>query len=219
MAANAAAPATRHHSGVDPSLYQASGYRGERPSPRVPGNHAPEVCTYLLGDLRALNQRLAAWPKGLVVNVNDRGARLANTTVVHPAGFGLADPGVAKAPRLEALGPATVRDQGAVDSALLRLAQVAVRHSAVVDALRRGPKGPGVGELVGGLRVLFSDPSFSKAMGAFSLKLVPLLLPPTDPDPTVWAALLNELSELIDLAEEAAFAPEGPVRSLESYLA
>ena len=219
MAANAADPATRHHSGVDPSLYQASGYRGDRPCPRVPGNYAPEVSTYLLGDLRALNQRLATWPSGLVVNVNDRGARLANTAVVHPADFSLADPGVAKAPRLEALGAAAGGDQPAVEAALLRLAQVVVRHSGSVAALHQGPKSPSVADLVGGLRVLFSDPSFSKVMGAYSLKLVPLLLPPTDQDPSGWAALVNELSELMELAEEAAFAPVDSFPGQESYLA
>jgi len=219
MAANAAAPAIRHHSGVDPSLYQASGYRGDRPCPRVPGNHAPEVSTYLLGDLRALNQRLATWPSGLVVNVNDRGARLANTTVVHPADFSLADPGREKMPRLEALGPAAGGDQPAVEAALLRLAQVVVRHSAAVAALRERPTSAAVAELVGGLRVLFSDQAFSKAMGAYSLKLVPLLLPPTDQDPAVWTALANELAELMALAEEAALAPVESGPGLAAYLA
>jgi hypothetical protein len=152
-----------------------------------------------------------------VVNVNDRGARLANTRVVHPAALGLPDPVVAKAPRLRALAPPPESDDPAVDAALLRLAQVGFRHSAAIAALAKGESSP-VADVVGGLRVLFSDQAFAKVMGAFALKIVPLLLPPTDRDPAAWVRLVQELSELVALAEEAVLAAEelapGPMSGL-----
>jgi hypothetical protein len=217
LAASADAPHVRHHSGVDPTLYASSGYHAERPCPRVPGNYEPEVSTFLLSDVRALNRRLAEWPSGLIHNVNDRGVRIANTTVVHPRDLKLGRPAPDKAARLAALGGPPEGEASRAEAALQALAGVALRHSAQLDRLRRTLGQGRVGELVAGLRVLFSDPAFSRVLGAFSLKVVPLLLPPHEADATVWTALMDELAELVTLAETAVVEParvELPVAAL-----
>ena len=189
----------RHSSASDPSLYTASGFNGDRALPKVPGNYG-DVSTHIYGDLKALNDRLAEWPAGLVHNVNDRGAALANTTLVSPEGFYLPETTVSKSHRLAALGgpmetdPATRRVIAATVAALGR------QGVAAMPRLRSALQQGGIAALWPLLQPLFADREFAQCLGAFSLKCMPHLMPPVLDDRAFWTGILDEMAVLVTAA-------------------
>ncbi len=181
------------------SMYRESGDGPALDMPHVPGNHAKAVPTLAYGELRALNERLAAWPAGLVINVNDRGARLRNTTVVHPDAFTLAPAG-AKASRLAALTPIAPLAPAVLHAARNRVRLAATLGRTKAAEIRRTLEHRTPEAAAVALRQLFSDQTFAHVFGDYSLKLMPHLVPPIEPDPAPWHALLDELDELCALA-------------------
>lgn len=180
----------RHTSGTDAAMYRRSGFDAAQEHPTVPGNWEERVPTHALGDWRALDERLAGWPAGLVVNVTDRGARLSNTTVMRPEDWN--PPAGGAAVDLPA-APETVREEGAI-FARLRAAGESVgaavprARSALVSA---GPTGA-----VMELRRLLQQDEVARALGGFALKLMPHLLPPVEGGAEHWGGLLDELDQL-----------------------
>jgi hypothetical protein len=203
LAADVNDPTKRHHADADATIYAKSGYDPTQRNPMVPGNYVERLPTFMFGDWRTLDARVATWPANLVFNVNDRGARIRNTTLVHPAQFALVESGTGSkvdalarlrspaapegipasiAEKLRAAGAATAKAQPRLEAALAQ----------------RGPAG-----LVAELRPLFQNDDFAQVMGAFSLKLIPHLLPPTEGDREFWQTLLTELNDLARLTQLA----------------
>jgi hypothetical protein len=200
LAADATDPIKRHMSGADSTLYKDSGYDPARQLPKVPGNYVDKLPTFLLGDLRPLNARLSTWPSELVHNVNDRGAVLENTTLVHPDHF--------KAPKfegdiqstLEHLASPTITQDHIVKVALSRLRAAGAYGLDTIPMLRTLLAQGGPSDLVIGLRKLWCEEDFPEAMGAFSFKLMPHLTLPVEGDEVFWKKQLDELEDLVQLA-------------------
>jgi hypothetical protein len=200
LALDSTNPAQRHHAGVDATLYAKSNFNAAQEFPRVPGNHAREVLTHVFGDWRALDERLAGWPADLVVNVNDRGARLRNTTIVHPDRFTFESPVTDKVCALAGLAVPSAPDASVMHEAFSRLGDAGRHGASQIPALRAALERGGPPAVVAALRPLFAAQDFGRAMGAFSLKIMPHLVPPVEGDTAFWHALLDELAELAHLA-------------------
>ena len=199
LALNASGPPTRHHADVDKAVYVNSGFDETQQFPKVPGNFSPEVPTHVLGDWRQLDGRLAQWPAGLVWVVTDRGAKLANTTVMRPEDFALPATGQEKSALLARLPGATaappeilraVRGEYAQCSQLIRKCLPGIRAS-----LSRGDIPTTAKQLL----PLFTGGHTGMILGAFSLKLMPHLVPPLEEERKVWDALVAELAGLSEI--------------------
>ena len=189
----------RHHQAVSTELYAQSGFKAEVQHPRVPGNYAPTVPTHIQADWRALNSALASWPAGLVFNVIDRGARLANTTLVAPGNWVLPGGGEAKAERVGAL-TLTAAPESQVAAVLARVQAVAQARLAQVEALAALVAQDGPAAAQQAFRALLADDDFARLLGAFSLKLMPHLFPPVEGDAAFWQGLAAECLELTHIA-------------------
>jgi hypothetical protein len=206
LALDPSAPASRHNSAADATVYKASGFDASQKLPRVPGNYGADVATHIHGDLQALNRRLSIWPQELVFNVNDRGARLDNTTLVHPDRFSVGAPEGAKIPLLSRLAPPVDVPEAILSASMGSLRRIGESGCAAIEVLRcdldqRGPEA-----VCARLRQLFADRDFARALGSFSLKMMPHLTPPTEGDAALWSARLGELQELVRLASSVGVA-------------
>ncbi len=189
--------AQRHTTGADASLYAQSGFQAEQTYPEVPGNYSATVLTHVIGDWRALEQRLASWPAGLVINVNDRGARLGNTTLVHPSQFTFDGPAT-KVEWLSALSTSPTTAEAAAP--LARLQAAGRQGQAILPHLLAALKSGGPATLVPLLRRILADETTGRMLGGYALKLMPHLMPPVEGDEAFWSGLLDELAELVALA-------------------
>lgn len=196
----------RHHEAVETSLYQNSGFNSQQQFPLVPGNFSPEVPTHVIGDLRALDQRLAVWPAGLVRVVTDRGARLSNTTVVRSEEFVAPVSTAAKESMLARLPAASPPSEKSMRVVAGKLDPFGKRLVEWVPLLRKTLESRGAEAVVTALRSMFATPENGQMLGAYSLKLMPLLLPPIDPDPKFWRGIIGELEALGRQAVGAADA-------------
>jgi len=196
--------ARRHQSEADPALYAKSNYDPAAQLPRVPGNYSETVPCFALGDWRELDARLSARTEGTVFNVNDRGARLRGTTLIHPDRFTLASPALDKLARLSTLASVKAAEDAAAltasASALAKLRAVGVRCTEALPALRRAFNQGGASALAEAFRPLLLDPQIGRPLGAFSLKLMPHLIPPVEGDKAFWTNLLQEFETLAVLA-------------------
>jgi hypothetical protein len=209
LALNAEGALQRHHGAVETSLYANSGFNAEQEFPRVPGNFSAEVPTHVIGDWRALDRRLAGWPANLIWVVTDRGAKLSNTTVVRPEEFALPGGEVEKESRLRALAQpagASHDDLHVIAGKLARFGSYLVEWAPF---LRKTLKTAGRDALVKELRSLFATVENGQMLGAYSLKLMPHLLPPVDGDRAHWNTIVDELERLGRAAARAAAALKG----------
>jgi hypothetical protein len=201
LAVDAADPARRHHGEADPALYRASNYDPSASLPRVPGNYAESVPCFALGDWRELDARLAGRTQPPIYNVNDRGARLRGTVLVHPDRFGLEAPPGPKSARLAAMPPAE-QGPGVPAEALARLRSGGRRAADDAGRLRIALERGGPQALAEAFRQALSDAEIARLLGAFSLKLMPHLFPPIEGDASTWGVLLAEYTELARLAAD-----------------
>lgn len=190
----------RHTSGANASLYLQSGFDASQRHPEVPGNYAERVPSHAGSDWRQLDARLAAWPAGLVHNVTDRGARLSNTTLIHPASFSVAQPRNGAAARLAALPPPEPAPAAAWIEACGQLRTSAERILSALPSVRAGLADGGPERAALLLRPLLTDAMIGLTLGGFSLKLMPHLLPPTEGDIPLWQGLIDELAAIAHLA-------------------
>jgi len=192
----------RHTTGADPALYTQSGFDAGQRHPEVPGNYAERVPSHASGDWRELNARLATWPAGLVYNVTDRGARLSQTTVVHPADFTPPEPRAGAAERLAALPAPEPAPQQAWAQACAQLRDAGARAAATVPAAQAALATGGPGQVAAVLRPLLVDPLIGRMLGGFSLKIMPHLLPPIEGTTAEWQVLIEELGAIARLARD-----------------
>jgi Protein of unknown function DUF115 len=204
LALNAEGPIRRHHESVDAAIYANSGFDARQRFPRVPGNFTPEVFTHVIGDWRALDRRIAEWPKGLVSVVTDRGAKLRNTTVLRPEQFVLPAGELDKEQRLSALTeppPPTAESIRVVADKLNKFGDYLVHWA---PSLRLALETGGPNTLVDKLRPFFAFPENGQMLGAYSLKLMPHLLPPIEMDAELWRVMIGELENLGQHAKRGA---------------
>ncbi len=201
LAVDAANPAAHHSADADvgtdprdlPDLTALS---------RVPGNYAQDVPTFLCSAWRALDARLASWPPGLVHNVNDRGARLARTRLVHPSQFRLAPHSRAnKRAALAHLEAPTLVDPEAARVALAALGAQGTLGCRKLDGLRAAQARGGAAALAREMRCLLADPDLARALGSFTQRLRPHLDAKAVVDAEFWSEALDEFEELCCLAE------------------
>ncbi len=195
----------RHHRAADESLYTNSGFDAGQEFPCVPGNFSPEVLTHVIGDWRALNRRLAALPAGLVRVVTDRGARLSNTMVVRPEEFVLPmmlTPKDALLDAMRAVAPPAAPLKPIAD----KLDRIGQHLAGWMPFLQEVLEASGPALLVDHLRSFLAVPENAQILGAYSLKLMPHLLPPVVGEATEWKEIIEELGTLGRRAISAATA-------------
>jgi hypothetical protein len=73
-------------------------------------------------------------------------------------------------------------------------------------ALRKALETGGGNAVAGNLRSLFAVPEHGQMLGAYSLKLMPHLLPPVEEEGTDWRGMIDELESLGREAGRAAKA-------------
>ncbi len=191
-----------HQRHADPSLELKTPLNSNRPLPKVPGNYQDEIATPLFREWRALDARCAALPAGTLFNVTDRGARLSNTTLVHPEVFAPLEGGGAKEPRLDALDSPDAFDEVTWADARTALHVIAERATGILLEARQ--------ELAAGnhlgaadrLATMFREKEFSLLFGNFSLKLMPHLVRPERVDAEAWTQLIAECEMLVERARE-----------------
>ncbi|MGH8018572.1 MAG: 6-hydroxymethylpterin diphosphokinase MptE-like protein [Opitutaceae bacterium] len=201
LAADAADPVRRHAADSDPTIARGAGFATQQEMPLVPGNYVEGVPTFLYGELRAFNKRLGELPPGLVVNVNDRGARLASATLVHPGSFDLPARAEAKRRRLWQLAAPSVTDAEGVRAAFAEIGAQGAHGCREAAELRAHLSDGRAAEALAQLRRLFSNETFGRAMGSFALKIMPHLAAGMNDDGEFYAGLVDELEELCCLAE------------------
>jgi hypothetical protein len=197
-------PVQRHHRAVESSVYTQSGFNPDQSFPRVPGNFSPDVPTHVIGDWRALDRRLATWPADLVWVVTDRGARLRNTTPILPDQFTLPPATLEKHSLLAGLPPIPPPPPQPLSVASAKLEQFGASLASEAPALRQALDTRGLDAITGRLRTFLSTPEYGLMLGAYSLKLMPQLLPPIEQDATHWLSIINELESLGHRAVHAA---------------
>jgi len=199
LALNAGGPPTRHHADVDKAVYVNSGFDEAQQFPKVPGNFSPEVPTHVIGDWRQLNDRLAQWPEGLVWVVTDRGARLANTTVMRPEDLALPSSPLEKSALLARLPGATAAPPEALRTVMSEYAKCSELIRGYLPGIRAALARGDIPATAKQLLPLFSDKHTGMILGAFSLKLMPHLVPPLEEEREVWEALVAELASLSEI--------------------
>ena len=160
--------------------------------------------------MSTLDERLAARTSGTIINVNDRGARLRGTTLMHPAQFALAPTAGEKTAALAHLAAATEPNPALSARALAQLrsgAEVGVR---ALPSLRAVWKNGGPTALAEAMRQVIIAPDFGPVLGAFALKLMPHLVPPIEGDAMLWQSLLKEFEELTILAHTGRLPSAAP---------
>ena len=200
LAVDEANPARRHQKNADPTLYLKSNYDPTAQLPRVPGNYSDTVPCFAFGDWQELDARLAARSDSAVFNVNDRGARLRGTILMHPDHFVLNAPTGSKHEALCQLSSNATDSGSAPETALVRLRDVGETWRGALPSLRRALETGGPAGLAEAFRPILLHPADGRALGAFALKLMPHLVPPIEEDPTLWRTLLVEFEELSALA-------------------
>jgi hypothetical protein len=189
-----------HQRHADPSLELKTPLHIDRPLPKVPGNYQDEIATPLFREWRALDARCAALPAGLLLNVTDRGARLSNTTLVHPEVFAPPEGGGAKEPRLETLAAPEAFDAATWADARTAFRAIADRAAGVIlEARQELAAGNHLGA-AGRLAAAFCEKEFSLLFGNFSLKLMPYLVRPERVEAGAWKPLIAECEALVELA-------------------
>jgi len=189
----------RHHSDVDKSTYANSGFNAKQNFPRVPGNFADTVPTHVLGDWKALDERIVGYPEGTVIVVSDRGAKLRNTTVIRPEELSLPLTSVSPKDKLDSLPEPAETARASITQIKIKINQFGKNMESVLPQLRRQVQSGAIQEVVQWFRRLLVMEDAGKMLGAYSLKLMPCLLPPVETDKAFWENILNELEELVRL--------------------
>lgn len=205
LAVDPARQARRHQQDADPSLYSNSNYDPTATLPRVPGNYADTVPCFALGDWRQLDARLATRTDRRYYNITDRGARLSGCTVIHPDAFSLDAPSGAKLPLLAALPSGTPADP----AVLAKIHALGARCAQSLPTLHQALAQSGPAALAEAFRPLLRDPDTARVLGAYALKLMPHLMPPTEGDTALWQGLLEEFAELCALLQKPASPAQG----------
>lgn len=172
--------------------------------PKVPGNYQEEIATPFLREWRLLDQRCAQLAPGRVLNVTDRGARLRNTTLVHPDRFSPSGEKAAARTRLAQLPPAEPIGHEQWTAIVKAVQRAAQSGTAAVDDAKHAIQRGNTHRAVKRLTHAFQDRAFSALMGSYGLKVMPHLLQPDEDKPEFWRTLVDECETLVALAKRMA---------------
>jgi hypothetical protein len=201
MASSPDQPGRRHTLDSDPSIERGSGFESQTEFFTVPGNFDERVPTFMFGELKALNEAFACFPQGHVINVNDRGARLENATLMTPGDFHLEFLEYDKRKTLSQLPASETESLETLRAAMSELGAAGAKGCRLAASARAALDGNEVAAAASMLRELFATGNFGRSMGAFALKVMPHLTPPVSGDPAFWRGLIDELEELSCLAQ------------------
>lgn len=167
---------------------------------REPGNHHPEAPILRNREWQALDSKCAESPAGILFNVTDRGARLRNTTVIHPSSWLIPEPDRAKEAPLSMLAtPDSVCERDwrmartTITAAATQAAEWVAQARAAFEA----------GQIQRGAELLarpFRDQRCHLVFGHYRRRIVPHLVRFNEVDAELWPQLLDESSELVTLA-------------------
>lgn len=191
-----------HQQHFDTALLGDERFKAHGNYPKVPGNYQEQIPTPFLREYRLLDARCAELPPGLVTNVIDRGAKLRNTTVLHPDNFTVAPATVDKAERLAALAPLDSMTDGEwrkAAQAVQRAANgVAGKVNEAWNALHRGQQPRAVRLLADA----FQNAAFRNLMGNYGLKVMPYLVQGGEGSAEFWETQIAECRKLIALTKD-----------------
>jgi hypothetical protein len=168
--------------------------------PTVPGNFQEKVATPFFQEWSKFDSRCSGLPRGLGVNVIDRGARIRNTTVVRPADFALASRGESKAARLARLGAADSIPEADARKLFDNIRRVAAATNPMIAEAREALKQKQLNRVAGLLVHAFTQKPFSQLMGNYTLKVIPHLLRSETVECDQWDQLITETGDLLALA-------------------
>ena len=195
---------SRHFESVDESIYANSGFKSGSILPLVRGNYEEKVPAFDCGDLRRLGERLASRKHPIIFNVNDRGAHIDGARLVHPVDFENQCPfeytGCMSPPDTKSLMNIE-QVKGRNEELILVLREVSRKAVNHLPRLKKSFKKGGSAALVADFRQLLQDKQLGRFLGAFSLKLMPHLVPPITSTPGVWESLLLEYEKLVLMAK------------------
>ena len=190
---------------ADSSIYQNSGFQADTIQPMVQGNYAKKLPTQLLPDIHALNQRLNDWPENLVYNVNDGGAKLHNTTLIHPDQFRPRPAVLEIEQRLILLPPSTCSPEKQLQAIGQVFRESGLLLADKLPSLHQIFNEQGAEHLANALRDIWSHDDIANSTGAYSFKLLPHLMHPISEDTAFWIQQLEEINELSKLMIETDF--------------
>jgi hypothetical protein len=173
----------------------------EKTYPKVPGNYQAEIATPIFAEWSYLDNRCAALQPGLVHNVIDRGARLRNTTLVHPDNFAADPTWPDKSHPLGQLAAAESIDEhdwGRLRDTVVRLARKAEKF---ITLARSELKSGRQQRAVQALATLFGDKQFVLIFGNYTTKMLPHFVRSAAANPQLWHRLIDECHELRTLAK------------------
>jgi hypothetical protein len=194
----------RHFETADELIYANSGYKSGSILPLVRGNYEEQVPAFDCGDLRRLGERLASRKHPIIFNINDRGAHIEGTRLVHPADFKNQFPfelteGISPLNMELLLNGEHVKGKFEELTSVLR--EVSRKAVNQLPRLKKSFKKGGGVVLAADFRKLLQDQNLGRFLGTFSLKLMPHLVPPIEITPSLWESLLLEYEKLVLIAK------------------
>ena len=163
---------------------------------KVPGNYRAEVATHVYRDWHYFDHRCAGLPPGLVHNVTDRGARLRNTRLIHPADWALPAAGADKASRLELLAPARALTGPEAAKLQRHLAGLAQNAAARIAQARHELAHGQSEKAFLAYSALFQDNHPHPLWGNYTGRVAPYLDLARPISPSLWLRLLEEAQTL-----------------------
>jgi hypothetical protein len=136
----------------------------------------------------------------LLFNVTDRGARLSNTTLLHPDVFAPPEGSDSKEVRLENLGAPDAFDDLTWADVRTAFRMIADRAALVLAEARQDLKSGVPLCAASRLAAAFREKEFALLFGNYSLKLMPHLVRPERVEPDAWKTLIAECEQLVELA-------------------
>ncbi|MBL62052.1 MAG: hypothetical protein CMI30_01465 [Opitutae bacterium] len=190
---------------------------------KIPGNHEDTVSTPFLSDWSETNEHCAAIARRRqVVNLNDRGARLEGSTLIHPDKF-------------EELENALSENLTPFDRTGNKLSQEQDRANSWDQALRStlanrcDEIGRRLQPLLSGthsridklrfLRELMANQELATLLGDFSFAVMPGIMPGKEPSESQLDLWLRQLRQTLWILEDALLENDAPEEFLRRFLA
>ena len=194
---------------------------------RIPGNFEEAVSTPFLSDWSETSKQCAAMAKHrYLINLNDRGAKLEGTLLIHPEKIvelreTLAEHLQTQSKRNEILdGLHQEEDPNPRLEQLIEL--LAARCDDIrsqLDPLLAAGKDASTESKVGLLGKILGDPNFATLLGDYAFAVIPGILPNMKPDDSQLTQWLLELRTTLWLLEDALLETEPSEECLVRFLA
>jgi hypothetical protein len=168
--------------------------------PKVPGNYQDEIGTPFLREWRLLDRHCAKLMPGRVWNVIDRGARLSNTTLIHPDRFSIEAGAVNKTESLTRLAAGEKMADADWEKLAASIREIANGMKPTITAAQSALRAGDCARVQRSLAAMFRDQAAAALMGSYALKVLPHLLQPTEATAELWTELVKECATLVETA-------------------